>query len=500
MNAIDALAAPAPRTLDDRLNPILVKEVRQALRGRFFRWMFGLTLLVTTFLALMVVTIAASQTHDTRVGQQFFLVIYACMGGAVLVLVPFSAFLSTSSEWDENTYDLLVLSNLQPRQIVGGKLVSTLIQALLYYSTFTPFLVAAFLLNGLDLLVLGVVLLCSAASCVGLSLIGIALASLARVRAMRGIILALFGAALTGGWGISIGVVTAIVQNSHELRSIEGQMAVSVYVTTALLLAGVAAVIAMARFSHEEENRSTPMRVLSLVLILAAALWAAWIHSISAEAEFAWAMQIGAAHPLLLMWIFFVSEPEALGRRTRKFVAERRGLALAALPLLPGGGRGVLLFALHGLLALGTVAILNLAWGSPPEELVEGLLIVGWFYLHCFVYLALPAGIVSLFRKGAGASLLLRVALVVLWPLLLFVPVLFGIIFGQVSWANWDHPFNPYWIIVRLQESNSDLHQLTIPGIVLLLLGSLTLLVNLPRLWRAAREVFTARQDAAAGP
>lgn len=500
MNATIAPAAPAARTLDDRLNPILVKEVRQALRGRFFRWMFGLTLLVTTFLALMVVTFAASRSVEARIGQEFFIVIYACMGGAVLVLVPFSAFLSTSSEWDENTYDLLVLSNLRPRQIVGGKLVSTLIQALLYYSTFTPFLVAAFLLNGLDLLVAGVVLLCSCVSSLGLSLIGIALASLARVRALRGIILALFGAALTGGWGVSIAIVTQLVQNPHDLRSLEGRMAVTVYVTTALLIAGVAAMIAMARFSHEEENRSTPMRVLSLALILAGALWSAWLHSMSAESEFAWALQIAAAHPLLLMWIFFVTEPETLGRRTLKFASQRRGLALALLPLLPGGARGVLLFALHGLLALGTVAILNLAWGSPPEELVEGLLIVGWFYLHCFVYLALPAGLVSHFRKRADASLLLRVALVVLWPLLLFVPVLFGIIFGQISWANWEHPFNPYWIIVRMQESNSDLHQLTIPGIVLLLLGSLTLLVNLPRLWRAVREVFTARQDAAAGP
>lgn len=500
MNATIAPAAPAARTLDDRLNPILVKEVRQALRGRFFRWMFGLTLLVTTFLALMVVAFAASGSVDSRIGQQFFVVIYACMGGAVLVLVPFSAFLSTSAEWDENTYDLLVLSNLQPRQIVGGKLVSTLIQALLYYSTFTPFLVAAFLLNGLDLAAAAVVLLCSGASCAALSLIGIALASLARVRALRGIILALFGAALTGGWGISIAIVTELVQNPHELRSIEGRMAVAVYVTTALLIAGVAAVIAMARFSHEEENRSTPMRVLSLALILAGALWSAWMHSMSAESEFAWALQIAAAHPLLLMWIFFVTEPETLGRRTLKFASQRRGLALALLPLLPGGGRGVLLFMLHGLLALATVVLLNLAWGSAQEELLEGLLIVAWFYLYCFVYLALPAGLASLFRKRAGSRILLRVALVLLWPLLLFVPVIFGLVFGQVSWANWDHPFNPYWVIVRMQESDSDLHRLMLPGLVLLVLGVLALSVNLPRLWRGVREVVSAGRGPAARP
>lgn len=498
MNATASLGAPARRTLDDRLNPILVKEVRQALRGRYFRWMFGLTLLVTTFLALMVVAFASNQSVHARVGQQFFLVIYACMAGAVLVLVPFSAFLSTSAEWDENTYDLLVLSNLQPRQIVGGKLVSTLIQALLYYSTFTPFLVAAFLLNGLDLVVAGVVLVCSAASSVGLSLIGIALASVARMRALRGIVLALFGAALTGGWGLSLGIVTALTQSPNDLRSIEGRMAVVVYITTTLLVGGVAAVIALARFSHEEENRSTPMRVLSFALILVAILWSAWAHSMSAEAEFAWAMQLGMAHALLLLWIFFLTEPETLGRRTLKFAAARRGLALAVLPLLPGGGRGVLLFLTHAFLALVAVAGLNLVWGSAQEELVEGLVIVGWFYLHCFVYLALPAGLANLFMKRPGARILLRVLLVILWPMVIILPVILGMILGYPSWSNMDHPFTPYWVVARMQESDTNLARLVGPGIVLLFFGGVSLLLNMPRMVRAVREVLGAGRDSAA--
>jgi len=497
---MNTVAAPVERTLDDRLNPILVKEVRQSLRGRYFRWLFGLTLLVTTFLALMVVTIAASQSSEVRIGQEFFLTIYACMGGAVLVLVPFSAFLSTSAEWDENTYDLLVLSNLRPRHIVWGKLCSALIQALLYYSTFTPFLVAAFLLNGLDLLVALVILACSIATCIGLSLVGIALASLARVRALRGVVLALFGAGLTAGWAASLAFVVELVQHPEELRSDEGQVAVVVYLTTALLVGGVAAVIAMARFSHEEENRSTPMRVLSISLPVVATLWATWLHTISSDSEFAWALQIAAAHPLLLMWIFFVSEPEALGRRTRKFVAGRRGLALVLLPLLPGGARGVLVFGLHALIALGAVTGLNLLWGSAPDELFEGLVIVGWFYTFCFVYLALPTGLLGVLGKADRNRILVRVLLVVLWPLLLFVPVMLGALFGHASAANWEHPFNPYWVLMKMQRSDAKEDALLAPGLVLLLLAALTFALNVPRLWRAVREVLRPRVEGEVRP
>lgn len=493
------VALPFSKRLDDRLNPILVKEVRQSLRGRFFRWMFGLTLLATTFIGLFVVTISADAMGNTRIGQEFFMVIYGCMGAAVLVFVPFSAFLSTSSEWDENTHDLLVLSNLGPGQIVSGKLFSALIQALLYYSTFTPFLVAAFLLNGLDLLVAVVVLVCSAATCLAFSLIGIAVAGLAHARALRGILMALFGAGLTIAWGISIGMVGSLVYNSNELRSNHGQIAAGVYFMTALLTGGVAAVIAMARFAHEEENRSTPLRVLSLVVLVVASAWGLWIHALTGDAEVSWVLQLVVAHPLLLMWIFFLSEPEELGRRAGRFAAERPRLAVWSIPLLPGGGRGVLLFGLHALFAVGSALAMNLFWGSTQDETLEAAGVVAWFYAYAFAFVALPAGLASLLWKGATARVLLRVGLVILWPLLQFLPVLFGLLFGIQSWADWEHPLSVYWVAMEIQDSGPGRSQVT-AILLITVLGLLALGLNTPRLLRGIRELLVARKARRAVP
>ena len=41
-------SAGVVQRLGDRLNPILIKEVRQALRGKYFLVMFWLTVLVAT--------------------------------------------------------------------------------------------------------------------------------------------------------------------------------------------------------------------------------------------------------------------------------------------------------------------------------------------------------------------------------------------------------------------------------------------------------------------
>lgn len=238
--------------LEDRLNPILVKEVRQALRGKYFRVLFWITLFLSTLIGLGVVASSYSLgSSDT--GQVFFMSIFGALSAAVQCFVPFSAFLSTSSEWDENTYDLLIISNLRPRQIVQGKLLSALIQALLYYSTFGPFLVFAFLLNGIDLGSVGVILAGSIATSVALTMVGIAASSLATGKVMRVVVMALFGAGLLAAWGVSMGFAGGITFEPQVLSSIEGQVAFVAYLTVAVVLTLLAQSVAVGRFAHEEE-------------------------------------------------------------------------------------------------------------------------------------------------------------------------------------------------------------------------------------------------------
>jgi hypothetical protein len=494
MNALAATAVAnsgaRSRRLADRINPILVKEVRQALRGRYFRVMFWLTLGVSTLAGLLVVASAAAGENVEEIGQPFFLVMFGCMSAAVHGFTPFSAYLSTSAEWDENTHDLLVLSNLGPRQIVLGKLLSALTQALLYYSTFGPFLVFAFLLNGIDLLSISVLLVCSFATCFGLSMIGIALACFPRIKAARGMLMALFGAALVMAWGGSMGAATGIASSPQDLRDPEGQIAVVSYLTFALVVGGLFGVIAAGRFAHEEENRSSGLRLLSLGFVLLAGAWGAWLHAQFGEEEIAWATQVGAATILLLLWLAFFTEPDTLGRRTQKHVTAKPWLALLSIPFLPGGGRGMLLFLVHFVCAL-LGGLLTLISGTKHNGASEVVGMVSVYYGYAFVFLGLPAGIASFFVRSERARWRARVVIFLLVPVAILGPALLGLLFDIDPWMELEHPLNPVWVMDKLAGS-SDRFAVVL-ALMGLSIGSLiTLAFNLRRMRLGALEVLAA--------
>jgi hypothetical protein len=489
---VTTLAAAAPRrTFADRLNPILVKEVRQALRGRYFKLMFWLTLAVSTIAGLMVVASGASTENLEELGQPFFLVMFGCMSAAVHAFTPFSAYLSTSAEWDENTHDLLVLSNLHPRQIVLGKLLSALTQALLYYSTFGPFLVFAFLLNGIDLLSISVLLACSLAACVGLSLVGIALASLARVKAARGILMAVFGAALVMVWGASMGAAAEISSSPQDLRDPEGQIAVASFLTFALLVGGLFCAIACARFAHEEENRSTGLRILGTGVLLFASVWSAWLNAQFGQEEIAWGAQIAAACVLFVLWVFFLTEPDPLGRRMSKHVPARPWLALLATPFLPGGGRATLLLLVHFLCALAGALLALEAGTTKSGDAAEVVRMVSVLYAFVFVYLALPAGIASyLVRTGRG-RIRARVAIALLLPLAILGPGLLGLLLGIDFLMELEHPLNPAYV---LQETErwGDGGGVLAPLFALAVIASVLVVFNAKRVHGGVVEVLSA--------
>jgi hypothetical protein len=483
-------AAPARRRASDRLNPILVKEVRQSLRGRFFKVLFWITLGVATFAGLMVVAMAASEDGVRSCGQEYFIVMFGCLSAAVHAFVPFSAFLSTGAEWDENTHDLLVLSNLTPRQIVAGKLCSALTQGLLYYSTFGPFLVFAFLLNGIDLLTVGVLLSCSLVTCLGLSMGGIALATLARARLGRGLTMAVFGSILVMTWFASMGTAFKVSNSPQVLRDAEGQVAVAAYVSIALLVGGLFGAIATARFAHFEENVSSSMRVLTTAIVLLAGAWGAWLHSEFGDEETAWGTQYGAGCLLLLLWLFFLTEPETLGRRATKHVHPQGSLALLSLPFLPGGGRGVLLLGLHYVLALacGLLALQTGVSHGGESEVVE---MVSLFYGYAFVFLALPTGLASFRVRTATGRMRTRLVTLLLIPFTILLPALFGLFLGVQRWIELEHPLNPIWVMDNLESArHSDRVFVALVGLVIGV--CLALAINAPRVRAALREILAA--------
>lgn len=482
-------ALAAARSFDDRLNPILVKEVRQALRGRYFRTLFWLTLGVATLIGLSIVAEAGSRGANMGVGRTFFMLMNGCLFAAVLGFTPFSAFLATSAEWDENTHDLLVLSNLRPRQIVYGKLLSALVQALLYYATFGPFLVFAFLMNGVDLLSIGVLLLTSFVACATLNLLGIAMASLSPAKAPRVLLMALFGVALMMSWGFSISFATFVTYQPHELRDPMALPAIVAFVVGCLLVGGLFASLAIARLSHDEENRSSGLRALSVALVLVAAVFGLWMELEFGHSEFAWGLQLAVLVPLVMLWLHFLCEPEALGRHVARHVSPRPALALLSAPFLPGGGRGAVLMALHMALGLSAVLAVRLVPGSDKTELNRALIGLALVYAYVWIYLAIPAGIASWFSPKLSRRVLTRLVIIGLVPVAVLLPPLLGLVLGIPSWLDFMHPLNPMYPLKGVISGSSFSR---VEKLWLLTAALAAIVLNTPRIARGLQEVLAA--------
>ncbi|RKH67776.1 ABC transporter permease [Corallococcus aberystwythensis] len=180
----------------DRLNPLVVKEVRQGLRTRVFWVCFGLLLAACLVLSLIAFANAHDSTY-TREGGTYFFSFFVCLALVLFGVIPFNAYRSLAREREDETWSLLLLTGLGPRRILRGKVASFLVQAVLYASAVGPFLLFSYFLNGISLPTILMVLAYGAVWLVFLTLVSVCAATLADSRMGRSAVrLLLVGALL----------------------------------------------------------------------------------------------------------------------------------------------------------------------------------------------------------------------------------------------------------------------------------------------------------------
>ena len=134
--------------IDNRLNPILVRELRQMVRSRFIVVMLNLYIGLLVFVCLSTVAFSTF-LREEGAGRNLFGILSSIMGFSSFVVVVLYTGIVTSSERINS--DLMYSSAIKPWQIVFGKFGSGLILSLLLFSAVFPFFTLAYLLRGLDL-------------------------------------------------------------------------------------------------------------------------------------------------------------------------------------------------------------------------------------------------------------------------------------------------------------------------------------------------------------
>jgi hypothetical protein len=269
--------------LGDFLNPILVKEARQAMKSRQFSVTFALLLILgwiwtVGFIAYWNVSLYY-QSYGMSALTAYFLVLTVPM----LVVIPFATFRSLAAETEDGTFELMSITTLSARQIAIGKLASAVLQMLVYYSALAPCIAFTYLLRGIDIVTIGLLLVHTFLASVLLSLIGLVAATLSRARmwqVLSSVLLIMGLLVFTLIWDyLAMAAVyfwNGTLPYDQWWFWVVNAAAVSFAVAFCVLFLFVAA----AQITFASENRSTPIRWVLVVIHLMLVGWMVYMWRI----------------------------------------------------------------------------------------------------------------------------------------------------------------------------------------------------------------------------
>jgi ABC-type transport system involved in cytochrome c biogenesis permease component len=245
----------------DAVNPILVKETRQALKSRQFVVTFSLLLFASLAWTVVGSLLSMPQIYYMPSAPHMLTGYYFVLAVPMLLVVPLAAYRSLEGEVDDGTLELLSITSLSPRQIVTGKLASAALQMLLYFVALFPCVAFAYTLRGVDLptlaLLMGILILAG----LGLTIFALAMAPVSQGR-MGQIVSLLATIALLVAAEFAIGSFAMdLIQFGIP---IEGSDLLSLIAATIAVLASFLFILLMAttaKLTPESENRSTGIRV-----------------------------------------------------------------------------------------------------------------------------------------------------------------------------------------------------------------------------------------------
>jgi hypothetical protein len=142
-------------------NPVVVKELRQAVRNWSVTGMLFLFLVILFGAAVAFLVGQSFQIQSSlQMGRGLSLSFIAILTGASLVFIPLYVGVRLAWERQEHNLDLLYISTLTPGRIIRGKFLCGAYMTLLFFSACMPFMAFTILLRGVDLPTIFFILFC----------------------------------------------------------------------------------------------------------------------------------------------------------------------------------------------------------------------------------------------------------------------------------------------------------------------------------------------------
>ncbi len=385
------------RKFDSRMNPIVVKELRQISRGKF------LPVILIGFLFTQLTVTGAAILYNrgsANPGLLLYQTLFSFLTGVCSVLIPAYAGFRLAQERSGANKDLLFISTLKPASIVLGKALSAAILAALIYSVCMPFIAMTYILRGIDLPSAFLQLFVSYVMMLLIIHVGIMIACLPMSRGMIGLLYIFLIL-----WGLVVGFVDIWNSGSSALVAALSKIDLA----EALGLVGILTLWMGAVFSISAALLAPPSSNRALVpRVYVSAAWAVSLVGVLVWCEmngsyrqiFGWMSSCAALFAFAL--IFSVSERNKLGARVRETIPRSRGRRAFAF-LFYSGSAGGFLWASIGLvltIAVGSVAVSAASATVSSSQFEEALSILCRTSLYAWIGAAGAVLILHKFLKS----------------------------------------------------------------------------------------------------
>lgn len=427
--------------MDDRINPIVIKELRQAIQGRFVAAVLVLFLLVSLLVLGGFLFISEDVATSFQAGRTALLAFQGILVATCGVFMPAYVAIRMFTERSDANTDLLFITTIPARAIIWGKLLATIILVVVIYSACLPFMTLTYLLRGIDLpsifITVGYGFL-SVISSVMLAILVACLSTRLVARVLLGLgLLGLLISSVIGTMGSSSALVFLGIGSQTDDPAFWA--AVGTVVGFWLVGIGLMFVCAVALIKPPSANRAMPVRLYVLGLWLVTGMTSAiWSFSVDEE-EFLVAWTVGALLLASAMMLVGVCEREHWGPRLARRIPRNPLLRFGAMLLYSGAAGGVLwailLFGLTIGVTIGSFMLYATIHGkfNIEEELVN--LMIG-VPLFAYAYAMTALLIQRYLLKPVTNSTQTWILALVLLALLIAVPPLIARL--AMGFSTWD--------------------------------------------------------------
>jgi len=397
------------------LNPILVKETRQALKSQQFVITFALLLGCGWIWSLLGLGLAGDEAEFGFQGRFLFNGYFLILAFPLLVIVPFSAFRSLAVEQEDRTYELLSISTLSPRQIISGKLGSVALQMCVYLSAISPCVAFTYLLRGIALPTILLMLAYLVLASLGLSLVGLLFGSLTGEKHWQVVLSVLVVVGLViAFWIACMMVLEAGIELDQTMNTVEFWIINAAMLTAFAAYFALGFFAAVAQITFATDNRSTAIRVIIVAQYAAFVSWMAFGvlypgNEIQGPQWFLGFLSFAAVH-WWIMGAFMTGELPYLSLRVRRSLPQSVLGRVFLTWATPGPGTGYLLavagmFSAAVLAAAGAQCLSELPGDFATPWTVDRVLQVSAFggalCSYLVIYLGLGLLVIRLFsRRG----------------------------------------------------------------------------------------------------